>query len=486
QVISFSGAIGLQSNSACLLGHLHLAHSSTSHSHTAVPQDFSYLSEKSVIRAVVDFITEAGRKGPELICPSLVQNALAPLASVGASFQYPPINWNAVLSPLMRLGFGVNVQHQCIVLAAGQAQTSQNASLFLGSWLSPPLVHTLSHQSRGYLYETLGLWMKHVAEDKLQVYIESLGLQQFQEDLRAQRLSLCRSLLQGLHQAMALPNPSNNCWAILCSTTEKIFTLLANQIQDHEVDLYVGIAKCLSELSDTEIERISRITEAHMEKSCFVLAYLTSQGRVPLLGLNDVIAGVLRGWSSCRIGWLLLHTFYQCRMAASPNTGVSKRMEWLLELMGHIRNIAYGSTSVTCGDAKLATGFLFQVFAGAVVSWGDRSMPLLLGIRSQWFPWQPGSKPPTLQHSLYGADSDTDQALPRCLLGFPHSLALLLLKEPWSSQLQKFIDWLLSIIEAPEENLSITTFSVAKAALLALRSSAEFRKKAVWTRAYGW
>ena len=35
QIITFSGAIGLQSNSACLVGHLHLAHVSTSHSHTA-------------------------------------------------------------------------------------------------------------------------------------------------------------------------------------------------------------------------------------------------------------------------------------------------------------------------------------------------------------------------------------------------------------------------------------------------------------------
>lgn len=86
-------------------------------------------------------------------------------------------------------------------------------------------------KSRAHLYETLGLWMKHVAEDKLQVYVESLGLQQFQEDVRPQRLSLCRALLQGLPQAMALPNPPSNCWTILCSTTEKIFTLLPDQIQ---------------------------------------------------------------------------------------------------------------------------------------------------------------------------------------------------------------------------------------------------------------
>lgn len=44
--------------------------------------------------------------GPEFAHPALVKSTLTPLASVGASFQYPPLNWNAVLSPLMRLSFG--------------------------------------------------------------------------------------------------------------------------------------------------------------------------------------------------------------------------------------------------------------------------------------------------------------------------------------------------------------------------------------------
>ncbi|XP_054608420.1 focadhesin isoform X3 [Dunckerocampus dactyliophorus] len=485
QIVTFSGAIGLQSNCACLLGHLHLSHMFTVHSHTAVPQDFSYLSEKSVIKAVVDLLTEAGKKGPEFAHPSVVKTALTALASVGASFQYPPINWSTVLSPLMRLSFGEEVQHQCVMLAAAQAQYSQNASLFLSSWLSPPLVYSISSQTRACLYENLSLWMKHVAEDKLQFYVAMLGLQAFQDDLQPQRLALCCSLLQGLAQAMALPNPPNVCWAVLCSTTEKIFSLLPNQMKATEVDLYVGIAKCLREMSDTEIDRIASVTEAQMEKTCFVLAYLASQGRIPLLGLNDVIASVLRGWPSHRVGWILVHTFYQCRLAASVHTGVSKRMEWLLELMGLIRNVAYGSTSVTCVDTKVATDFLFQVFAAAVVSWGDHSMPLLLGIRTWWFPWQHVSKPAALPHDLYGEESLTERILPQCLLGLSHSLPLLLNKEPWSCQSHKFIEWLLSITEGPEQSLTSSTINTAKAALLALRCSPEFKKKSVWTRAYG-
>lgn len=80
-----------------------------------------------------------------------------------------------------------------------------------------------------------------------------------------------------------------------------------------------------------------------------------------------------------------------------------------------------------------ATDFLFQVFAAAVVSWGDHYMPVLLGIRTQWFPWQTDSRPTSLQHSLYGEE----HAFKQCLLAVSHSLPLLLDKEPWSSQKHK-------------------------------------------------
>lgn len=122
--------------------------------------------------------------------------------------------------------------------------------------------------------------------------------------------------------------------------------------QDSEVDLYVGVARCLSEMSDTEIDRIVQVSEvsvgsevsvvsgsdsncsvskterlcasqAQVEKACFVLAFLTSQGRLPLLSLNDVITGVLCGWSSCRLAWILLQAFYQCRLTAGTSTGQS-------------------------------------------------------------------------------------------------------------------------------------------------------------------
>ncbi|CAM4516532.1 unnamed protein product [Leuciscus chuanchicus] len=486
QIITFSGTIGLQSNGACLLGHLHLAQMCSSHSRTAVPQDFGYLPEKSVIRANVDFITEAGRKGPEFTAPRLVKTVLAALGSVGGSFQYPPVNWSAILSPLMRLGFGEEVQHQCLELAASQAQSSQSASLFLGIWLVPPLVHSLSLRTRAHLYECLSSWMKHVAEDKLQVYVDSLAVQQFEPDTRAQRLPLCQSILRGLSKAMAVPNPPQNCWTTLCSATEKIYNLLSDNIPAGEVDLYEEMCSCLSELSDTEVDRIIKVTEANVEKTAFILSYLTSKGRVPLLGLNDVISTILRVGNKKQISWLLLQGLHQSRFASSPNTGVAKRMEWLLELMGHIRNVAYGSPSVKCVNVVEGTDFLLGVFAAAVASWADHCSPLLIGIRAQWFPWRQGSQSTELTHGLYVNPATTELSVSSCLSGVPHSIKQLLAKEPWKAQSQKFIDWLFSITEAPKSSFSETAVLTARAALMSLRSTVEFRKKGVWTRAYGW
>ncbi|KAJ8262543.1 hypothetical protein GJAV_G00167600 [Gymnothorax javanicus] len=486
QIISFSGAIGLQSNACCLLGHLHLAHLSSSHSRTAVPLDFGYLSERSVLRAAVDFLSEAGRKGPEFSPPRLVKVALGPLAAVGLSYQYPPVNWSGLLSPLMRLNFGEEIQHHCLELVMTQSQTSQSASLFLGMWLSPPLVHSLSPRTRAQLYRSLSLWMKHIAEDKLQVCVGTLGVQHFGRDRRPQRPLLCRAFLEGLSQAMSLPNPSQNCWAVLCSAAEEIFALLPDHIQDSELDLYVGIAKCLSEMSDTEIDRITRVTEANIEKTGFVLAYLTSQGRVPLLGLNDVIATALRGSHREEVSWLLLQSFYQSRLASSPNTGVMKRMEWLLELMGHIRNVAYGTTAVGTGDTRQATDFLFRLFSSAVLSWADHSMPLILGVRAQWFPKKTDSETPDWSHGLYSNRVANENPASKCLMGLPCCIQLLLAREPWKGQTQKFMDWLFSIVEGPKEGLSETSIITAKAALLSLRNLPEFKRKVVWTRAYGW
>ncbi|KAL4641587.1 focadhesin [Arapaima gigas] len=484
QVITCSSAIGLQSNASCLLGHLYLAQVSTSHSRAA--GELLWPSDRQAPDGQDQNDGLSCSSGPEFTHPVLVKVALGALATVGTSFQYPPVNWGALLSPLMRLNFGKEVQHQCVKLAASQCQSSQSACLFLGMWLSPPLVHSLSLRTRARLYRSLPTWMKHVAADKLQTYVEVLGVQQFGPESRLQRLDLCLAVLEGLSQAMALPDPSQNTWDVLRAATEGIFALLPNHIQDGQIDLYVGIAKCLSEMGDTEIDRITSVTEDNLEKTGFVLAYLSSQGRVPLLGLNDIIATAVKGSQQEEIIWILTQSFYQSRLASNPNTGVLKRMEWLLELMGHLRNVAYGTTPVKCGDPKQATDFLLRVFCAAILTWADHSMPLLQGVGARWFPWKENLESPGDPGVLYRPHLTPERPPTLDLLALPHSVQQLLGKEPWKGQTQKFIDWLFGMAEAPTERSSENATLAAKATLMSLRHLPEFRKKGVWTRAYGW
>ncbi|XP_028567937.2 focadhesin [Podarcis muralis] len=482
QIISFSGVIGLQTNAAWLLGHLHLSTVSATHSRTSVPPDFSYLPEKSFLTAVIDFVIESGKKGPEQIRPPLVKAAMAPIALNGASYQYPPVNWASILSPLLRLNFGVEIQQLCLEVGVTQAQSSQNAAMLLGMWVAPPLVCSLSAQAKRYLFTSLSVWMKHVAEDRLQAFTEVFMVQHFEAKNQPQDLDLCWSILQGLSQAMKLPSSAQYSWSCLCRTAERIFELLPNGIRQSEVKMYIHAAKCLSEMADTEIDRITQVSKNNLEKVTFVKVYIVSQGRFPLVRWNDVISIAVGCQQKETIVWMLLQSFYHARIVSHENTGVLKRMAWLLELMGYIKNISLKTTSIQNVAPKEAVSFLLWIFAASVVAWADHSAPLLLGLSASW----EGEARSALPANYLGKRPGDNLAARETLALFPGSLQSLLAKEPWKEQTQKFIDWLFNLMESSDEVLSQSSRNLLKASLLALRSLPEFRKKAVWTKAYGW
>ncbi|XP_026362239.2 focadhesin isoform X1 [Ursus arctos] len=486
QVISVSGVIGLQSNALWLLGHLHLSTLSSSQSRTSVPTDYSYLPESSFMRAAIGFFVTGGKKGPESVPPSLLKVVMKPIAAVGESYQYPPVNWAALLSPLMRLNFGEEIQQLCLEIMVTQAQSSQNAAALLGLWVTPPLVHALSLNIKKYLLVSTPLWIKHVSDEQILGFVENVMVAVFKAASPLLHPELCASALQGLSQAMKLPSPTHHLWSLLSEATGKIFDLLPNKIRRHDLELYVGVARCLSEMTDDEASRVAQLTESNLEKAAFVRLYLVSQGRFPLMGLMDVLCVAVQHREKDTLAWMVLHSLYQARVVSHANTGVLKRMEWLLELMGYIRNIAYQSTSVQNVTLDEALDFLLLLFAAAVVTWADHAAPLLLGLSASWLPWHREGGPAGSASSFLGRSPVHRVTLQEALTLLPGSMPLLLQKEPWKEQTQKFIDWLLGIMESPKEGLSAKSRDLLKATLLSLRVLPEFKKKAVWTRAYGW
>ncbi|NWQ77385.1 FOCAD protein, partial [Columbina picui] len=461
QIISFSGQIGLQTNAAGLLGRLHMSCLSSTQNRASVPPDFSYLPGNSFIRAAIDFAIESGKKGPEYVPAELVKAAMAPIAVVGESHQYPPVNWASILSPLMRLNFGDEVKHLCLQLAVTQAQSSQNAAMLLGMWVAPPLIYSLSMKTQKYLFMSLPLWMKHVAEDKLQFFTEVFLKQQFEVRNCIENPEACQCILQGLLQAMKLPNPAQYCWNFLCQAVEKIFELLPNEIQRGKLELYIDVAKCISEMTDSEIDRIVQTPKNNIEKATFTKVYLISQGRLPLINLSAVIDTVGGHHQKENILWMLLLSFYHTGIVSHENTGVLKRLDWLLDLMGYIRNSAHKLAPLQNFNLKEYIDFLLWVFAAAVVAWADHGAALLLGLSANWSPWK-HQMTPELSEDHIGKHPTEKLAVQETLTLLPSSLYLLLAKEPWKEQTQKFIDWLINMQEIPKEALSKSSADLLK------------------------
>ncbi|NXS47141.1 FOCAD protein, partial [Balaeniceps rex] len=168
---------------------------------------------------------------------------------------------------------------------------------------------------------SLPLWMKHVAEDKLQSFTEVFLIQQFEVKNRTKKPEICQCVLQGLMQAVKLPNPTEYCWGFLCQAVEKIFELLPNEVQRGQLEMYIDVAKCISEMADSEIDRIVQISKNNIEKATFTKVYLISQGRLPLMNLSAVIDTVAGYHQKESILWMLLHSFYHARIVSHENTG---------------------------------------------------------------------------------------------------------------------------------------------------------------------
>ncbi|NWS48771.1 FOCAD protein, partial [Probosciger aterrimus] len=283
---------------------------------------------------------------------------------------------------------------------------------------------------------SLSLWMKHIAEDKLQSFTEVFLIQQFEVN-RRKKPEICQCVLQGLMQAMKLSDLSQYCWSFLCKAVEKIFKLLPNEVQRSELEMYVSVAKCILEMADSEIDHIVQIFQSNIEKATFMKVYLISQGKLPLMNLHAVIDTVAGYHKKENISWMLLHSFYHARIVSHENTGVLKRMDWMLELMGYIRNLAYKSRPLENVDLKELVDFLLWLFAASVVAWADHGAPLLLGLSANWLPWKQQAALPESSEDHIGEHPIDKFAVQETFTLLPSSISLLLAKEPWKEQTQK-------------------------------------------------
>ncbi|XP_035663139.1 focadhesin-like [Branchiostoma floridae] len=479
QLVQHCPNVGVQSNTAWMLGYLYMAATSMAHSRSSVPSNYGYLPETSVLRPTVDFIIEAGRRGPEAIPPPYVQTSLEALLSA-ASATFPPVNWAAILAPLMRLSFGTDIQILCLRLVVSQASASPSAALLLASWVSQPLFGSLEVKCQSTLYSSLPVIMKSLTAAKFKTFLEDCALQSFV--VEEPDPILCQSVTNGLLAALKVPDPPQMATQLLYHTVEKVCREVDFSSRTHEV--LPTISKCLAELPEDLADKITKAHgQADLLKSCYLRGHLVSHGHVPMTWYNACINGTVEAIEQIEGDEVIQHltkSLYQCTQSKSQHTGDAARIQWLLEVMGQCRNIAYGkiplSQAQSTGSTKnKVTEFLIAVFCAAVACWSSVSLPVLWGIT--------GTGCQTVTQSVDTAEASSESRMLETVPLLPYAILQLASSEPWTQVGDKLIDWLMEMYQAPVD-LPDKCKTALMGSVLALRHTTAFKKPSVWTRAY--
>ncbi|CAH1233127.1 FOCAD [Branchiostoma lanceolatum] len=364
---------------------------------------------------------------------------------------------------------GTDIQILCLKLVVSQASATPSAALLLASWVSQPLFGSLEVQCQSTLYSSLPTIMKSVTAAKFKAFLEDCALQTFVEEEPDPKL--CQSVTNCLLAALKVPDPPQMATQLLYHTVEKVCKEIRLSSETHEV--LSTISECLAELPD---DLADKITQAHGQadllKSCYLRGHLVSHGHVPMAWYNACINVAIETIEEIEGDEVVQHltkSFYQCTRFKSRHTGDASRIQWLLEVMGQCRNIAYGKIPLlqaqSTGSAlNKVTQFLVDVFCAAVTCWSCVSLPLLWGVTGT------------------GCQTDTAEVSSESRI-LPYAILQLVSSEPWTHVVDKLVDWLMEMYQAPVD-LPDKYKTALMGSVLALRHTTVFKKPSVWTRAY--
>lgn len=467
--------IGIQSASAWMLGHVHLSTSTVPESKTSVPNNYHYLDNNLILRALVDFLIDAGKLGPDMISSAEVKLPLTAIYK-GLTRPLPPLNWAAVLAPLLRQPFSSEVKMISLKLAVSQCTSSPTAAVFVSSWLNSSLFNSLEADCQNIIFDNLDHLIKCIPVKTLQEFLEYDCVNPF---LYEGRHSQCPIILQGLHKALLVNDPPEFVTELLYKTTEHLYRSLTPTYQP---DTYNTMCECLATLPDKRFDSI--IEEDFLDpqrflKGTYTRCFLIANNKQPIALLNYCIDAIINaGFISESLHSLslmfLAQTFYRC---ALRGTGNMECLQWFLELLGHTRNLATGIIKLAddVTDPPAAFDFAIQIVCAAACSWLNTSAAVA-GQHPLFMADLASKKDSQFPVSVYIQDE------PNFWLKLMPSYIAKLDKEPWRQIVPKFMDWLITLHSLPDETIRSSTKHILKCCLHMLRNTKEFKKPAVWDK----
>ncbi|XP_072039048.1 focadhesin-like [Amphiura filiformis] len=478
---------GVQTASPGLLGITYMASSSVSQSKTGIPSSYSYLPDTSILKACMELLIESGKVGPERISHATLFVVLSAMVGETKSLpSLPPVNWAAVLAPLLRLPYGEEVELLCIELAMKQCLSQPSAAMFVNSWISQPLFNGLHERSKESIYSSLPTLIRAVPSNKLKDFIESSLIEPF--TIPGVYTELCQAVLTGLLASLKISDLPQSVPMMLYGAVEAIYGYMPKQLQICHIPLMTLLSNCLCYLPGEHIDRIaSPSVQDNLVKATFVRSYLVSEGKQGLVWLNpciDVIMNLATESDTPTLLWILVAGFRCSSNSSSTHMGAMNKMQWFMELLGHVKSVAYGNIPLASAQTiAKAVDLTLHVLCGAVTMWSTPDTALLLGVEPQCFTSSRNGS--GLQNKILIGQRDLEKmAVTNLLPLLPYSLSQLLQQQPWQQITAKVLDWLLVMLEAPPGALTEEHTTYIEASVLALRHTSEFKKPAYWTRAF--
>ncbi|XP_060554387.1 focadhesin-like [Ruditapes philippinarum] len=486
--------VGIQATAGWLLGTIYMSASSTNYSSSvSAPGTYSYLQENSILRAVVDFLIQAGKQGPEFIPSKQVEACLVSLQrEVTATL--PPLNWMGILSPLMKLQFDEEIKLLCIKLAVKLSSSSSSAALFLAAWIVPPLFNTLPVKFQCLLLSSAGHYVKTVTPDVLKSFLDKCCRPVFAtssaETGSKEGRALKIAVLKGLHSSLAVHDPPESVTAMLYDMVEFVYQHTGSE---SDVDVLINLAECLRNIPDSLLDKITTgdcTCKDSVTRGTFIRSFLVANGNQPITLLNSCIDATFN--TECdrdKVLSILVHSFQRMMMLEGTKKPTLQCVQWLHEITGHCRNIAMGTFKLTAEDADIskATQFAVNIIAAAVCLWTSRSsVASLLNINfdlltvptsgceegSDWLE-------KCFEHDDGRIDWSTGIKPLNCMQAYIQNLT----SEPWNQILQKIVDWHVAMFETAEDIVSKDMKRKLMECLFCLRHCAEFKKLTTWTKA---
>lgn len=461
QVISMGDDLGLQNSAAWMLGQYYMSASSVTESRASVATSMSYLPESSFLRAVVDFLLDAGRKGPEAVPAPQVECCLR---SLQVTQSLPPVNWAGILTPLMRINFSDEVKRLCLQVGITQSSSSTTAAVLVSSWVVPPLIHSLSAPCRSLLYDELPTFVASLSPTILKSLLDTLQNETGSSYLHG---------IYGLQKALKVADPPAAVACVLLDCLKQVYkTQRSLCLIDDQ--LFHLLAECLGSVVDEVFDDLTEddFVEDNHFLSCFVRCYLLTKGRQPIALLNRCVDASLNNPESDtpELHALFYHTFWHISQSSAKSHGVLNKLQWLLELLGHTRNLATGAITLSdkVKDKKKVVEFAIRLAVAAISIWTSSSSGLVYNINPNY-----------LMNTCPSFPDGHDLTLSRCPgspLDFFPSYVSGLEGEPWSQILPKVLDWM-AVMQRIHPELS----PALSAAEIGLKHTSDFRQAAAWT-----